>query len=326
MKRVKKILKWTGIILLVLIAGLLTLIFTRQHLKFDAPYPAVKISSDSSVLARGKYLIYGPAHCSACHTPENKMAYIAKGEMVTLSGGREFILPIGSIWSPNLSSDKETGIGNFTDGEIARALRYGIGHDGRALFAFMPFQNASEADITAIISYLRTMSAETNKVPAKSLNFIGKMANAFFIKPIGPDATPLVSIKPDSSIEYGKYLANNVANCRGCHTNRDLKTGAFIGPDYAGGMHFADDPWLKGEYITPNLTTDNTTGKISTWSEETFINRFKKGRVYPTSPMPWEPFKNLNETDLKAIYRFLKTVPAVNNKIETVFIPEKKPS
>lgn len=326
MKRFKKILKWTGIILLVIITGLTALIFSRQHQKFDAPYPTIKASTDSAVLARGKYLVYGPAHCADCHAPAEKWVDVQKGEQVVLSGGREFVLPIGKLWSPNLSSDMETGIGNLKDEEIARALRYGVGHDGRALFAFMPFQNASDEDLTAIISFIRTMPAVKNKVPQKDLNFLGKGVNAFLIKPVGPNGTPVISIKPDSSAEYGKYLANNIANCRGCHTNRDLMTGDFIGPDYAGGLHFTDDPGLKGEYWTPNLTNDENTGRIHDWNEQTFISRFKQGRVYPTSPMPWGPFKNLSETDLKALYRFLKTVPGVNNKIEKVYEPEKKPS
>ena len=326
MKRLKKILKWTGIILLVLIAGLTVLIFSRQHIKFDASYPNIKASTDSAILARGKYLIYGPAHCAACHAPASKRADVENGELVTLSGGNEFKIPIGSIWSPNLSSDKETGIGNLKDEEIARALRYGVGHDGRALFAFMPFQNASEADLTAIISYLRTMPAVKNKVSGKQLNFMGKAVNAFLIKPVSPTGTPIDYIKPDSSVEYGKYLANNVANCRGCHTNRNLKTGEFIGPDYAGGMHFEDDNGTTGEFWTPNLTPDKTTGRIIDWTEQMFIDRLRKGRVYPASPMPWGPFKNLSETDLKALYRFLKTVPPVNNKIEKTFEPPKKSS
>jgi mono/diheme cytochrome c family protein len=326
MKRFKKILKWTGIILLIIIAGFTTLIFSRQNLQFDAPYPTIKASTDSLVLAKGKYLVYGPAHCADCHAPADKATEIEQGIEVPLTGGREFILPIGKLYSPNISSDKETGIGNFTDGEIARALRHGVGRDGRALFAFMPFQNTSEEDLTAIISYLRTTPAVNNKVPKKDLNFLGKGVSAFLIKPVGPGGEPVKSIKPDTTIEYGKYLANNVANCRGCHTNRDLMTGDFIGPDYAGGMHFTDDPGLKGEYWTPNLTFDKSTGIIADWTEQTFIERFKKGRVYPTSPMPWGPFKNFSETDLKALYRYLKSVPPVTNKIEKVFVPEKKAS
>ena len=194
---------------------------------------------------------------------------------------------MGKLYSPNISSDKETGIGNFNDGEIAPALRHGVGRDGRALFAFMPFQNTSEEDLTAIISFLRTMPAVKNNVPKKDLNFLGKGVTAFLIKAVGPDVASITSIQPDSSLEYGKYLANSAANCRGCHTNHDLMTGAFIGPEYTGGMHFTDDPYVKGEYRTPNLTFDNSNGIIADWTEQTFIECFRKGRVYPASPMPW---------------------------------------
>lgn len=326
MKRVVAILKWTGIVLVLLVAGLFIVVQSRQHVTFDAPYPDLKASTDSQVLQRGEYLVYGTAHCADCHAPNDQWAAVQKGEKVPLSGGRLFVLPIGKLYSPNLCSDKETGIGNYTDAQLARALRYGVGHDGRALFNFMPFANASEEDVVAIISYLRTMPAIKNQVKPSELNAIGKVMKAFFIRPVGPSEEIISSITPDSSVAYGRYLANNIANCRGCHTARDLRTGAFIGPDFAGGMHFSDDPGLKGEFWTPNITPDAETSIMASWSEESFIKRIRTGRVYETSPMPWGPLLNLSDTDLKAIYRYLRTLPPVHNKIETVYQPEKSTS
>ena len=324
MKRLKKILKWSGIILLVLLGSLTAIIYSRQSARYEAPYPVIKTTTDSAVLARGKYLVYGPGHCADCHSPAEKWQAIQDGEEVALTGGRKFAMPIGEIITPNITSDKETGIGNLSDGEIARALRYGVGHDGRALFEFMPFQNLSDEDLTAVISFLRTMPAVKNNIEVRDLNFLGKAVYAFMIKPVGPVGIPVKSIKPDSTAEYGKYLANHVGNCRGCHTNRDMMTGKFIGPDFAGGMHFKDDPELKGEFKTPNLTPDKETGRITDWTEKDFVDRFKKGRVYPTSPMPWGPFKNFSETDLKALYRYFKSLTPIKNKIDKIYEPEKK--
>ena len=91
---------------------------------------------------------------------------------------------------PRTSSDKETGIGNLTDQEIARALRYGVRHDGQAILDFMPFYDLSDEDLTAIISWLRTQPAVKNERPAHEYNFLGKMIKTFVIKPSGDGEVP----------------------------------------------------------------------------------------------------------------------------------------
>jgi len=319
----KKILKWTGIILLVLIIGISITVAFRQNLKFDAPFPAIKATTDSAVLARGKYLVYGPAHCADCHASPSTAADVNKGAEVPLGGGVKFELPIGNIYPPNISPDEETGIAKLSDQQIARALRYGVGNDGRALVDFMPFHNTSDADLTAIISYIRTMPAVKNKTEKNSFNILGKVIKAFLITPVGPNAEVLKTVTPDSSVEYGKYLANSVANCRGCHTERDLKTGAFVGKDYAGG--FEMESLIDKHFIfhTPNISPDKETGHIVTWDENKFITRFRQGKIYPQTPMPWGPFGRMSDMELKAIYRYLQTVTPVERKIEKI-VEEKK--
>ena len=161
----KKVFKWIGIILLLLIVVLVVSVAMRQNMKFDAPYPAgIHASKDSAVLARGKYLVYGPAHCADCHGPVGSEGMVDKGQEVALAGGKMFDLPIGKFYPRNITPDEETGIGKFRDEEIARSLRYGVGHDGRALLDFMPFHNTSDEDLTAIISYLRTLVPVKNVV------------------------------------------------------------------------------------------------------------------------------------------------------------------
>lgn len=320
----KKTLRWTGIILLFLIIGITVIVMLSQNKKYDAPYPAIKASTDSSVLARGKYLVYGPAHCADCHAKQGTEELVNSGAEVDLPGGRDFALPIGHIYSRNITPDKETGIGNLSDATIARSLRYGVGYDGRALFDFMPFHDMSDEDLTAVISFIRTLKPVSNKVPDNKMNVMGKIVKAFIIKPVGPTATPPKQVKPDSTAEYGRYLANSVANCRGCHTDRDLKTGAFIGEPFAGGfkMESIIDP---EHYIceTPNLTPDKETGRIYGWSEETFRNRIRKGKVIKHSPMAWGPFSRMSDMEIKAIYKFLQTVKPVNKKIEKTFYEKK---
>lgn len=320
----RKILKWAGIVILVLVVGLVTTVYFKQGKKYDAPYPDIHASSDSAVIARGRYLVSGPAHCADCHAPVSEYQHVLNGEVVNLSGGREFKLPIGTLRSPNLTSDKVTGLGNWPDSVIARSLRYGVGYDGRALFAFMPFQNLSDEDLTAVISYLRTLPAVDKAVTVRSLNPLGYVAKAFLIKPFGPEGTPVKSITPDTTAAYGAYVANNISNCRGCHTNRDLKTGAFIGEYFSGGFHMesAIDP-EHYECVTPNISPDPKTGHMVGWSEDAFVKRFRQGKLIPHSTMPWGPFRNMSDVEIKAIYKYLQTVKPVQNNPGPVVIAKK---
>lgn len=300
MRRFLKILKWTGIILLILISGLFITVMARQNLKYEAPFPDVHASKDSAVILRGKELVLGPAHCADCHTKVNVDSVIALGQEPVLSGGYEFKLPIASIFTRNITPDSTTGIGRYTDPQIARALRYGVGPDGRAMFDFMPFHNTSDEDLTAIISYLRAQKPVYNDVPAHTSTIVGKVVKAFLIKPVGPSGDVLKSIKRDSTVEYGRYLATSVGNCVGCHTKRDMMTGAFTGEMFAGGLE------MDG-LVTPNLTPDPT-GRITNWTRENFIKRFHSGKKIQQSPMPWSSFNRMSDTDITAIYKFLKSL------------------
>jgi len=311
----KKFFKWFGIVLLIIIAGFYIIVELRQNRKFDAPYPNIKATTDTAVIARGKALVYGPAHCADCHTPKRLQAQVAKGLEAPLQGGVLFDLPIAKIYTKNITPSKY-GIGSMTDGEVARALRYGVDPSGRALVDFMPFHNTSDEDLTAIISYLRQQKPVDSIVPEHELNFIGKAINAFMLKPVGPDGEPPVSVKIDTTAQYGKYLAASVANCRGCHTNRDMMTGAFTGENYAGGLSFKEKAnGVTYAFTTPNLTPDST-GRLRGWSQQQFIDRFRAGRIFPQSPMPWESFSRMSDTELKAIYKFLQSVKPVHNEVK----------
>ncbi|HEX7846281.1 MAG TPA: cytochrome c [Chitinophagaceae bacterium] len=307
MRRVKKILKWTGIVLLVLIAGISATVAMRQNVKYDRPYPAITASADSAIILKGKNIVFGAAHCADCHSPYNPDSLVALGKEVSLMGGHEFELPVGSIYAKNITPDDETGIGRYTDAEIARALRYGVHPDGTVVFDFMPFHNMSDEDLTAVISYLRAQKPIKNKVPDNSLNVLGKVVKALLIKPTGPDGEVPAQVKKDSTALYGGYIANNIANCKGCHTQRNMMTGAFEGEPYAGGME------IEG-FLTPNLTPDSTS-RIYGWPEKIFIDRFRMGKLVPGSPMPWNSFKRMSDEELKAIYNYLQTVKPVQNRV-----------
>src|SRR5262245_12263699 len=134
MRRFKKILKWTGLVLLVVIVAFSIATAARQNLKYDAPYPDIKASTDTAIISRGKHLVLTTAHCINCHYTGNADSLIALGQDVPLKGGMKFDLPVGDIYSKNITPDIETGIGKHTDGEIARLLRYGVRTDGTAVF------------------------------------------------------------------------------------------------------------------------------------------------------------------------------------------------
>jgi mono/diheme cytochrome c family protein len=319
MKKFLKILKWSAITIVAIIVVFIAYALLRSQETFDAPYPEITASTDSTLIARGKYLVYGPAHCAYCHASASEYKRVEAGEVVPLSGGNIFVLPVGKIYVPNITSDKNTGIGSFTDGELSRTMRYGVKRNGHALLDFMPFYDLSDKDLTAIISYLRTEPAVNHLVPQNEWNFLGKIVQAFgMIKPSGDGIVP-PSPQPDSTAEYGKYLANSVANCRGCHTKRDLMTGGYIGTDYAGDMQFEvlteNGKLIPGKhFVSPNLTPNKETGRMAYWSQDVFIKRFQAGRVIEGSPMPWGAFSRMNEQDLAAIYKFLKTLKPMRSQ------------
>ena len=310
MKQIKKVLKWTSVLLLVLVAGVSIIAATRQHIKYEAPYPDIKASADPAVIARGRHLALNVAHCVGCHSTANVDSIDFNKEDIPLSGGHLFDLPVGKIYSRNITPDKETGIGNYTDAEIARALYYGVHPDGTVVYDFMPFHNISKEDLTAIISYLRAQKPVRNKVPENNLNVLGNLVKAFMIKPVGPTGEIPESVKPDTTAAYGKYLAMSVAECNGCHTERDM-SGAFTGEPFAGGK-----PMTKKGFpsLTPPNLTPDPTGRLYGWTQEMFINRFRQGKLIPYSPMHWSSFKHMTDNELKAIYNFLKTLKPVKTK------------
>ncbi|MDP2176171.1 MAG: cytochrome c [Bacteroidota bacterium] len=324
MKLTIKILKWTGLLLSLLIIGVFAFVQLTWNKKYDIALPNIQATTDSAVIARGKHLAFGPAHCISCHVPMNQVKDAENGKIMPLSGGWELSIPPGTFRAPNITPDMETGIGKMSDGEIARSLRYSVNKNNGCVFPFMPFQELSDEDLIAIISFLRSQAPVKHKVEPSELSFLGKAIMAFgLIKPEAPKRTPPKSVEIDSTIAYGSYLANSVANCNGCHTERDFKTGAYIGTPFAGGTHFLPDNFTEGySFVTPNLTPDQETGIMANWNETAFINRMRGGRVHKGTPMPWAIFARMTDLELKAIYRYLNSLDPVNNKIEKiVFAP-----
>jgi mono/diheme cytochrome c family protein len=307
---IRKILKWTGLIILFIIAGVAVTTAFRQHLKYERPFPQITASTDTSVIARGRHIVLGPGHCVDCHsTIKNVDSMLKLGQDPPLTGGFGFDLPFGKFYTKNLTPDRETGIGSLTDPEVARVLRYSIKKNGESVLPFMPFQNMSDDDLTAVISYLRSLKPVKNAVPDHEFNVMGKIIKAFLIKPMGPAGRVETSLPEDSSATYGKHLVMAVANCNECHTKRD-GIGNYVGEPLAGGTVFEEEgvPTL----VSPNLTP-HPSGRIFGWTQEQFIQRFRMGRTIKHSHMPWESFGRMNDTELKAIYNYLQTLEPVDS-------------
>ncbi len=328
MKKFLKFLKWAGVILVVVVGGLYSFVQLTWDKKIDAPFPDIKATTDSAVIARGKYLVEGPAHCIGCHVPNEKLKQVYTGEIIPLSGGGEATFPgFGTFRAPNLTPDMETGIGKRTDAELARSIRYGVRPDGTPMMPFMNFQGMSDDDLTAIISFLRSQTAVKHEILPNEIGFMAKAVYAFgLMKAEGPKSTPPKHVVIDTSIAYGQYVANNVAQCRNCHVEYDMVTGEQIGADFAGkGLFPANDHTDGYSFISPNITPHPETGIMAHWNEEAFVSRFKAGPVHNTSPMPWAMMARMNDVELKAVYRFLQSLEPVENKIEkTVYAPGEK--
>ena len=304
----KTTLKVLGVVLVVICIFLLYVQLTFEQ-KFNIRPVTLKSSSDSAIVKRGEYLANSVAHCYTCHMPDK---LLQEGATTPMIGGFEFKLPFGTIYTPNLTSDLETGIGSYTDEQLYNALKNNISHSGRALVGFMSFNHMGDEDVMAIISYLRTIEPVKYKVPENEYNIVGKILMRFLVKPvIGHDS----SVSANSTIAYGKYLAYNVANCNGCHTNKDA-VGQFIGQPFAGGYQWDYEDAI---YTAPNLTPDDSTGRIVKWTDTTFINRFRAGKIFPNSPMPWSSYQNMSDRDLIAIHKYLQSLAPVKNKIEVTY-------
>lgn len=312
MKKLLKILGGTVVVVAALALILMAVVLVRADRKFDAPFPQVRATNDPAMIARGESIANGAGHCINCHTLNSESKAVAQGATPPLAGGHLFDLPFGKVYTPNLTPDPETGIGRRTDAELARVLRYGVHPDGRAVLPFMEYHDLSDEDLVALLSFLRAQKPVRRVVPKNELTFLGKAVMAFAIRPIGPKATPRkVSPPPEPTVERGEYLATSVAVCAECHTKRNLLDGSYVQARFSGGMEFEVESDPKKIIVSPNLTPSKY-GRITNWTEDQFVGRFGAGVGIPHTHMPWRQFQRLSENDLRAIYRYLKSLDPVD--------------
>lgn len=311
------------LVLILPLAAALTAAGCGGPKKYPVKDPGITAATDDAELvARGEYLFHGAAHCTACHTTAEAGAAIKAGDRPAPSGGHVWKFgPLGTLYSPNITPDPATGIGTWSDADLARILKTGIRPDG-TVSPFMTFAlgKIADDDVKAIISYLRTLPPVSNQVPRHDLSFLGNMVLA----DVKPRVNELKTAVPmGATVERGRYLAEGPANCRACHSEADgfaVKEGReYVGAKEPMPSEFEDDPNM---FHAPNLTP-HPTGIAGKWSEEQFMQRFKEGRVHRGSPMPWGNLQNLHDDDVKALWLFLKTLPPVENDIKNTVVPKK---
>jgi mono/diheme cytochrome c family protein len=214
--------------------------------------------------------------------------------------------------APNITPDRETGAGNWTDEQFARAIREGIGHDGRRLFPMMPYMNfrqMSDEDLASVVVYLRSINPVRNVVP--------KTVLPEPIKGMLPPHQPITSSVPgpdmSNQVERGKYLVT-LGNCMMCHTPMNKQGQPLKQLAFAGGLRFKG-PW--GEVSSANITPDAS--GISYYDEALFVKTLRTGQVGArklSSIMPWGYFRNMTDEDLKAIFAYLRTVTPVQHRVD----------
>lgn len=316
----RTLLKVIGVVLAVLVLAGVALVayvqFTYDRDFSAVPLPAIHATADSAILARGEYLVTAVAHCSACHAITGTGTEAGADPRGPLTGGFVFDIPaFGKFVPANLTPDSATGIGAMSDGQLARAIRNGVGRHGQ-LLPFMNFSvgNMSDADLTAIISWLRTRPPVTQQNQAGEW---GPAAKALSLVLRPREQPPMADVAPHVvGPERGRYLANGPAACVGCHTPANPLTFALEGAPFSGNATATpDESDAAWEFVTPNLTPDSATGHIVAWTEEQFLARFRQGRVYRGSIMPWDNFALMTERDIRSLYQYLSGLEPVANAV-----------
>ncbi|WP_205503508.1 c-type cytochrome [Rufibacter psychrotolerans] len=307
-------------------AGLLVVVLSAlAYVKVALPdvgeAPEIKITGTESQVARGRYLAHNVMVCVDCHSERDWTKYSGPPKPGTWGkGGEAFSKDMGfpgTFFARNITP---AGVGDWTDGELFRAITAGVDKNGQALFPVMPhhlYGQLAQEDIEAVIAYIRTLPAIENDIPDSQpefpMNFImNTLPRKASLKPMPAKSETLL---------YGKYLATAAA-CGECHTPKE-KGQNIPGMEFAGGMEFKlpDGSTLRSANITP----DKKTG-LGNWTKEAFINRFKqyndssfhtqtvaKGAF--NTVMPWVMYAGMEQQDLEAIYAYLQDIPAVPHQV-----------
>jgi mono/diheme cytochrome c family protein len=249
---------------------------------------------------RGKYLMESVVACGNCHFargPQGQPLF-EKG----LSGGMVFDIPGMRAVAANITPDAETGIGKWTDAQLAKAIREGVRPDKSVVGPPMPiefYRHMSDEDVAAIVAYLRAQAPVKNAVAKSQYN-----------APLPPNyGPPVKSVKPppaSDQLRYGKYLAD-IGHCMECHTPRDAKGHLAMAKIGAGGQVFPG-PW--GQSVSRNLTPHET--GLKGWTDAQIATSIRtgmdrEGKPYKP-PMAFGFYKNINDADMAALVKYIRSL------------------
>ena len=277
-----------------------------------APGAAHSQEGEKDLVEKGQYIFAVAGGC-ACHTVPRRTPHV---------GGRAFAIPFGTVYSTNITQDKETGIGSWSDREIHDSIVKGIRPDGERLLPVMPYEAYSgmvEEDLKALIAYLRTLKpVRKDNFPLKAwVPFFRPLWTPLWLKLFGRFSDSPANA-PQRGVERGRYLVEHVSLCGDCHTPRN-SLGAPNRAFYLAGTKVGP----SGKEI-PNITPDKVTG-IGDWRREEIADFLLTGtkpnsddaldlmaEVIEGTPLG---FKNMKRDDTLAIADYLKAIRPIYNKI-----------
>jgi len=262
-------------------------------------------------IARGRYMFGATGGCG-CHT-------VPKGQ--PNAGGRKYEGAFGTVYSSNITPDRQTGIGGWTDEQIITAIRLGRRPNGERLLPVHPFpvfNGMAEEDLRAIVAFLRTTKPVSRQnQPKKLVPLFESVFLPAWLAAFAPRETPPPKA-PTSGVARGEYLVKAVGHCGECHTPRTM-TMASDNSRFLGGT-----PKGPEDQAMPNITPDRETG-IGKWSAEEIADYLGSGNkpdgdvagglMAEVIDGTLAGYKDLNKGDLLAIAQYLKTIPPVRNKI-----------
>jgi mono/diheme cytochrome c family protein len=262
--------------------------------------------ASSDVIARGKYLTEA-ADCVVCHTPSGGRPY---------AGGVAFPTQFGVLYSPNITGDKETGIGAWTDAEFLRAVHEGVGKDGEHLYPAFPYESyalMSDADVLAIKAYLISLPPAHAAAPPNRLNFPFNQRWLMAIWSALYSPNERFQPHPDRSPQWnrGAYLVEALEHCGDCHTPRNLAQALDNRQKFAGS--------LIGGWRAYNITADPASG-VGAWSDQSLAEYLSAGHADghgaaggPMGEVVGASLSQLTPSDVGAIVAYLRSIPAIGS-------------
>jgi mono/diheme cytochrome c family protein len=284
----------------------------------NEPAPEAPPAAETSPVERGQYLVNAVAMCFYCHSEHDW-----SGEEPTILAGGQgagSLFPDegipGRLYAPNITPDNETGIGLATDEQLDKAIREGIGLDGRRLFPAMPnFSMMSDEDLAAIVAYLRSQPAVSKKVPAREL----PEPVVAGLPPAWPVSRPVRGPAGDGpSVERGQYLAS-LADCGSCHTAMNEMGQPRMEMAFGGGFHLKG-PW--GDVVSSNITFDPS--GIEYYDEALFkkvLTTGDPGARRLNKLMPVHIYRNMTDRDMTSVFLFLQSLPHVKHRVDNTEDP-----